>query len=74
MTQLDLPENLEEIGRDAFGRCTRLTEITIPKGVEELEQFVLEDCKKLKVIEVPEHAVIDDRAFQGCPRLTVIKY
>ena len=54
LTEITLPEELEEIGERAFFCCTALTEIVIPDPVEYIGDYAFSLCVKLDSIELPE--------------------
>ena len=54
LEEIELPEDLEEIGERAFFCCTSLTEIEIPDPVETIGDYAFSLCVKLEKIELPE--------------------
>ncbi len=49
LTEITLPEGIEEIGDNAFKNCTDLKEITIPKSVVKMGNNVFENCANLEI-------------------------
>ncbi|MDE7467702.1 MAG: leucine-rich repeat domain-containing protein, partial [Muribaculaceae bacterium] len=71
LTEVELPENLKEIGEGAFKGCTGLTNVNIPDGVTTIEKSTFEGCENLTEIELPENLKeIGEGAFKGCKELT----
>lgn len=66
----NIPESVEEIGKEAFYDCQNLTEINIPNGVEKIEESAFVGCSSLKKIDIPASVItIGDGAFAGCSTL-----
>ena len=64
-----LPETLEDIGMGAFCSCEDLEYIYIPDSVKIIRTDAFCYCDKLAYVSVPDDTVVDDYAFEGCPRL-----
>ncbi|MDE7468479.1 MAG: leucine-rich repeat domain-containing protein, partial [Muribaculaceae bacterium] len=54
LTEVELPENLKEIGEGAFKGCTGLTNVNIPDGVTTIEKSTFEGCENLVEVNLPE--------------------
>ena len=48
LKSLELPQNLEIIGSDAFSYCSGLTCVTIPENVRSIGYYAFEDCINLE--------------------------
>ncbi len=71
---VELPEGLEEIGRECFMNSTKLSELILPKSLKKLAWGSLASCEKLRKIELNEGLeVLDDYALLGCASLEAIK-
>lgn len=69
-TAVTIPGSVEEIGKAAFKRNTKLTELDIPAGVTELEEACFESCTRLKKVSIHEGLTeIGDSAFGKCTAL-----
>ena len=65
--------NITSIGRNAFYRCTNLTDITIPDTVTMICDSAFSGCKSLTSIKIPNSVKdIGQGAFSGCTSLTSI--
>jgi len=54
LTEVILPEGIEEIGADAFNGCVQLTDIDLPDSLRVVGDRAFESCEKLKDLELPE--------------------
>ena len=53
LTNVTLPSTLEELGYDAFGYSTALTELIIPEGVITIGDYILDGCKSVTTLRIP---------------------
>lgn len=51
--EIVIPDNIKEIGDEAFSDCKNLTSITIPSSVKYIGEFAFLWCVKLKEIRIP---------------------
>jgi hypothetical protein len=73
LTQLVVPEGVEEIGQYAFIECTGLKSVTIPEGVTAIGPWAFKDCTGLSGLELPSvMSSLGNQAFAGCSSLTAI--
>jgi len=69
-----LPENLKNIGFDAFRYCKSLMGVTFSEGLETIGNNAFQDCEQLKELELPEGLIsIGSEAFRGCINLEKVK-
>ncbi len=69
--RVSIPEDVTNIGDQAFLNCEGLTEVTIPEGVTRIGNDAFGGCKKLDSITIPESVtVIGFNAFLDCESLT----
>lgn len=67
---LCVPEGVERIGFDAFGRCYGLKNVMLPLSLKVLERGVFWKCKGLEEITIPATVEeIGDYAFYHCDSL-----
>lgn len=67
LTQYTIPDNVTEIGSEAFGECSSLTSITIPNSVTQIGSYAFCDCSNLASITIPESVTeIGEWAFEAC--------
>jgi hypothetical protein len=54
LTSINIPNNLTEIGGNAFYGCSMLTSIVIPDSVTTMGDWVFKGCNNLTDIKIPE--------------------
>ena len=70
---LILPDQVEEIGDDAFGWCYHLKSVTLPKGLKRIGGGSFFGCEDLEEISLPEGLLqIGQSAFLNCKNLPAI--
>ena len=70
LQNINIPQNVTNIGVSAFFQCKSLTSITIPSGVTSINDVAFAHCTSLKSIELPDHLVsIGVSAFTYCTSL-----
>ncbi len=70
---LDIPLNVEEIGKEAFSECRDLESVLSFGNVKALYEGVFANCVNLKNVNIPESVdFIDDFAFFNCKNLVEI--
>ena len=73
--ELNIPNTVIAIGKNAFCYNTALTEITIPSGVQHIEGWTFSGCSSLERIVLPEDLTqIDSYAFYRCDALSTVVY
>ena len=50
LTNIELPETVEQIQDGAFSECSRLKRIVLPKNLKEIDIYALEHCPALEII------------------------
>lgn len=74
LTDLVIPEGVEEIGYGAFSACNGLKSIIIPDSVKTLGQFAFSECGALESIAIPDSVTkIGEFAFYRCAKLQSVK-
>ncbi len=70
LISLYIPEGIERIELDAFGRCTGLKHVSLPQSLKVIERGVFWECKGLEEITIPANVTeIGDYAFYRCDSL-----
>lgn len=70
LTEIDLPDGLDEVAPFCFQSCQYLRRIKIPESVQTIGYAAFEDCVNLTTVDtINSIAVIYDNAFHGCPKL-----
>lgn len=70
LKEVDLVENIKEIGSGAFEYCEALEEIQIPDAVISIGSSAFSNCKKLRDVKLPSQLkCIRDNLFSHCSSL-----
>ena len=70
LTQLDIPDSVEEIQTYALAGCTNLTSVVIPGNVKELGSYAFENCTNLKAVTIQEGVEWSEHyTFSNCAKL-----
>ena len=73
LKEINVPDSVNNIGRNAFYGCTSLTSITIPNTVETIWEYTFYKCTNLSSVTIPNSVTIICRnAFDNCPKLKSI--
>ena len=73
ITDLTIPEGIEEIKPYAFECCSSLTSVEIPNSVTSIGNSAFELCENLTSVEIPNSVTsIGNNAFYECTGLTSI--
>ncbi len=73
--KVEISETIEEIGTEAFRKCTSLTEVVFPENskIKKIGERAFEDCCVLSTIKLPDTVEeIALNAFEGCEELETI--
>lgn len=72
LTEIELPDSVNEIGTGAFSECTSLAEFDFPDNVTTIEDSTFFGCSALDMEKLPDQITeINDAAFSGCTSLSV---
>lgn len=70
MTELELPDSLQKIGKRAFRGCRQLKKAELPSGISEIPEGCFSGCRSLEEIVVPEGlTAIRKDALKDCEHL-----
>ncbi|MDE6704480.1 MAG: leucine-rich repeat domain-containing protein [Treponemataceae bacterium] len=70
---LVIPDDVTEIGENAFRGCTSLTSVNIPDGVTSIGRAAFCRCKSLVSVTIPDRVTsMGDNAFNSCTSLTSV--
>lgn len=64
---LEIPGNVQTIGKTAFAKCTGLEELEIEEGVQTVEEAAFAECSSLNAMILPE--VCQQFCNKFCDRL-----
>ena len=53
MTEINIPDSVKTIGKNAFYSCTRLTNISLPDSIKSIGERSFYNCSSLKEITIP---------------------
>lgn len=65
LTEVTLPNTVDEIGYQAFFNCSNLTKVIIPEGVTKIGRGAFYGCSQLTSITIPSTIKNMDEAFSG---------
>lgn len=66
ISEINLPNEITEIGTEAFSKCTYLTKVMLPENVEDIGDGAFADCKSAGLARTKRIRRIGDMAFTGC--------
>ena len=52
-SEVDIPNNVKIIGRNAFDGCVGLTSVMIPDSVDEIDEYAFSGCRRLTQLLIP---------------------
>ncbi|MBR5165774.1 MAG: leucine-rich repeat protein [Ruminococcus sp.] len=75
LTEVRLPEGLEEIGYQAFKNCKSLGSVTIPDSVTLIRREAFEFCESLNEVKLPAALTeVGSYAFHDCSSLRELSF
>lgn len=67
VTEIVLPETVDQIDRRAFYGCSNLVKINLPEGIEIISEEAFRNCSSLKEITILNSVTrIEENVFKGC--------
>ena len=70
LTSVNIPEEVTNIGREAFANCSSLTSVNIPEEVTSIGTEAFKNCTNLYSIHLSSQmASIESETFAGCKNL-----
>ena len=73
LERLEIPADIDTIGKYAFFGCADLTEVVIPAHVRRIEEGAFRECEALKRVVITGATEIGDYAFMDCDTLEEIQ-
>ncbi len=68
-----IPDSVSSIEKDAFWRCSGLTEVIIPPSVKDIKPWAFYGCEGLARVVIPTSVTnIGEHAFGGCDNITSV--
>ncbi len=75
ITELVLPEGVEEIAEKAFYCCEKLQQCNLPSTLKTIKDMAFSLCSELMTLTIPENVeFIGVWAFSACPSLVRVRY
>ena len=68
-----IPGSVKHIIPFVFKDCRKLRSVVCREGVEKIFYSAFEGCEELEEVIVPEKTVIEEGAFEGCPKVKVTR-
>lgn len=73
LLEIDLPNNVVEIGKGVFVDCENLESVSLPENLSNISEEMFSGCTNLKRINIPNSVRnIGERAFEECRSLNEI--
>ncbi len=69
ITEIVVPDGVEEIQKYAFYNCTALEKVTLPDSVKYIQKYCFYGNESLKEIDLKKTQALGDYAFYGCTSL-----
>ena len=66
LSEILLPEGMEEIPARAFYRCHKLKKAVFPSTLKRIGKEAFAFCRELTDIRLPDGVLLEERAFEGC--------
>lgn len=74
LTQLELPNTVEQIGDSAFSECLNLSHAVLPDSVTQMGEYLFEKCSALENVQLPAGIkLIESATFLNCANLQSIQ-
>lgn len=74
ITDLEIEEGIETIGKNAFFNCSGLTELSFPASVTEIGDYAFNSCTNVTNITFPTGLKVAGPIFQSCLNLTNVSF
>ena len=69
-----IDESVEEIDEDAFLNHPNLRSVVCHDGLLKVGEWAFRDCRSLQRAKMPGVKIIEERAFDGCERMTHVEF
>lgn len=71
--QIRIPGSVKHVIPFVFKDCKGLKRVTCGKGVEKIFAMAFQGCEKLEEVILPQDTAIEEGAFEGCPKVKIIR-
>ena len=72
--KLIIPDNIIDIGSQAFFNCTDLNEVIVGNGITQIAFYTFAKCKALQIVSIGKNvSCIDKGAFKECLNIQSFK-
>ena len=73
LVSITIPENITDLGTNAFNGCSSLTSVVLPLGISAIGNYSFQNCSLLRSIDIPASVTsVGPGAFSGCSSLTSV--
>lgn len=73
ITNLFIPEGVENIAKLAFANCDDIVSISFPKSLKTIGGYAFYGCDGLTTVDIPEGVTDISNAFMGCTNLSDVR-
>ena len=74
LTEIDIPNSVTTIEREAFLKCTSLTRVSVPSSVKTIGEGAFSGCTSLSIVNIPAGVqTIETYTFRNCAALDSIE-
>lgn len=70
---IDIPGSLHRIIPFTFNECHQLKTVVINEGTSKIDAWAFKNCENLEEVHLPSSTEIHENAFEGCPKVKIIK-
>ena len=72
--EVDIPDGVTTIGKDAFAGCDSITNVTVPASVDSIGAGAFKGCENLTEVTLPDNLTsIGGSTFEGCKDLEEVE-
>ena len=72
--EVDIPDGVTTIGKDAFAGCDSITNVTVPASVDSIGAGAFKGCESLTEVTLPDNLKsIGGSTFEGCKDLEEVE-
>ena len=73
VTDVVIPDEVTEIGEEAFSRCNNIVSVSISENVQKIGKYAFSFCERLEKVNIPHGVkIIEISTFYSCKSLKSI--